>query len=115
MALTPGAFRLKWEVFLSIRGSDTRNTIMKGLYESYRGAWGSHVTGRRGIGAWGRDKAGDDDFASHELSCGKNEVSKWREAFKKVGGVSGPFYSQGAFTSKLYLANLSPLTSFKLD
>lgn len=29
------------------------------------------------------------DFASHELSCGKNEVSKWREAFKKVGGVSG--------------------------
>lgn len=60
MALTPGAFRLKWEVFLSIRGSDTRNTIMKGLYESYRGAWGSHVTGRCGIGAWGRDKAGDD-------------------------------------------------------
>ncbi|KAG4935905.1 hypothetical protein JHK84_050097 [Glycine max] len=30
------------------------------------------------------------DFASHELSCGKNEVSKWREAFKKVGGVSVP-------------------------
>ncbi|KAG4921222.1 hypothetical protein JHK86_050035 [Glycine max] len=108
MALTPGAFRLKWEVFLSIRGSDTRNTIMKGLYESYRGAWGSHVTGRRGIGAWGRDKAGDDvDFASHELSCGKNEVSKWREAFKKVGGVSGFGFLMTDVPQNLMVLNLS--------
>ncbi|KAK7362126.1 hypothetical protein VNO77_04227 [Canavalia gladiata] len=31
---TPGAFRLRWDVFLSFRGTDTRNTITKGLYES---------------------------------------------------------------------------------
>ncbi|KAK7362120.1 hypothetical protein VNO77_04221 [Canavalia gladiata] len=31
---TPGAFRLRWDVFLSFRGADTRNTITKGLYES---------------------------------------------------------------------------------
>ncbi|KOM28220.1 hypothetical protein LR48_Vigan511s004300 [Vigna angularis] len=31
---TPGAFRLRWDVFLSFRGTDTRGTITKGLYKS---------------------------------------------------------------------------------
>jgi len=34
ISATPGAFRLRWDVFLSFRGTDTRGTITKGLYES---------------------------------------------------------------------------------
>lgn len=32
----PGASRSKWDVFLSFRGEDTRNTITKNIYESLR-------------------------------------------------------------------------------
>ncbi|KOM28221.1 hypothetical protein LR48_Vigan511s004400 [Vigna angularis] len=34
ISATPGAFRLRWDVFLSFRGTDTRGTITKGLYKS---------------------------------------------------------------------------------
>ncbi|KAK7386929.1 hypothetical protein VNO78_27307 [Psophocarpus tetragonolobus] len=34
IAATPGAFRQRWDVFLSFRGSDTREGITKGLYEA---------------------------------------------------------------------------------
>ncbi|TKY58563.1 TMV resistance protein N [Spatholobus suberectus] len=34
IAPTPGAFRLRWDVFLSFRGADTRGAITKGLHES---------------------------------------------------------------------------------
>ncbi|RDX83240.1 TMV resistance protein N, partial [Mucuna pruriens] len=34
IAATPGAFRLRWDVFLSFRGADTRGAITMGLYES---------------------------------------------------------------------------------
>ncbi|BFG16562.1 hypothetical protein CerSpe_028360 [Prunus speciosa] len=30
---TPGGFRLRWDVFLSFRGEDTRSTITKNIYE----------------------------------------------------------------------------------
>lgn len=31
---TPGGFRLRWDVFLSFRGEDTRDTITKSLYDA---------------------------------------------------------------------------------
>ncbi|CAL0333492.1 unnamed protein product [Lupinus luteus] len=34
MSPTPGAFRLRWDVFLSFRGTDTRESLIKSLYES---------------------------------------------------------------------------------
>ncbi|TKY58771.1 TMV resistance protein N [Spatholobus suberectus] len=34
IAPTPGAFRLRWDVFMRFRGTDTRGAITKGLYES---------------------------------------------------------------------------------
>ncbi|XP_068326586.1 toll/interleukin-1 receptor-like protein [Pyrus communis] len=33
---TPGGFRLRWDVFLSFRGEDTRSTITKSLYEALK-------------------------------------------------------------------------------
>ncbi|KAM1719345.1 hypothetical protein ACFX12_021169 [Malus domestica] len=33
---TPGGFRLRWDVFLSFRGEDTRTTITKSLYEALK-------------------------------------------------------------------------------
>ncbi|KAM1722647.1 hypothetical protein ACFX11_021332 [Malus domestica] len=33
---TPGGFRLRWDVFLSFRGEDTRATITKSLYEALK-------------------------------------------------------------------------------
>ncbi|KAH7515830.1 hypothetical protein FEM48_Zijuj10G0067900 [Ziziphus jujuba var. spinosa] len=34
VSAAPGAFRLRWDVFLSFRGEDTRGTITKNIYES---------------------------------------------------------------------------------
>ncbi|XP_019433797.1 PREDICTED: TMV resistance protein N [Lupinus angustifolius] len=34
MSPTPGAFRLRWDVFLSFRGTDTRESFIKSLYDS---------------------------------------------------------------------------------
>ncbi|KAK7243137.1 hypothetical protein RIF29_37924 [Crotalaria pallida] len=34
MSPTPGAFRLRWDVFLSFRGTDTRDTFTQSLYDS---------------------------------------------------------------------------------
>ncbi|KAH1053724.1 hypothetical protein GLYMA_08G293600v4 [Glycine max] len=149
-APTPGAFRLRWDVFLSFRGIDTRDTITKGLYSSLE-ARGVRVflddvglergeeikqglmeaiddsaafiviisesyatshwcleeltkicdTGRLVLPVFYRvdpshvrDQKGpfEAGFVEHERRFGKNEVSMWREAFNKLGGVSGwPF------------------------
>ncbi|TKY58770.1 TMV resistance protein N [Spatholobus suberectus] len=144
---TPGAFRLRWDVFLSFRGTDTRGTITMGLYESLQArgirVFLDDVGLERGEEiARGLMKAIDDSaafiviisenyasshwcleelakicetrrlvlpvfylvdpaqvrhqrgpfeagFASHQRRFGENEVSKWREALKKVGGIAG--------------------------
>ncbi|KAL2344246.1 hypothetical protein Fmac_005531 [Flemingia macrophylla] len=146
IAPTPGAFRLRWDVFLSFRGSDTRGSITNGLYHSLQArgvrVFLDDVGLERGEEiAHGLMEAIDDSaafiviisqdyasshwcleeltkisdsrklllpvfyrvdpshvrhqtgpfqagFSSHQNRF-KENVSKWRAAFKKVGGVAG--------------------------
>ncbi|XP_028801905.1 toll/interleukin-1 receptor-like protein [Neltuma alba] len=153
---TPGAFRLRWDVFLNFRGADTRRCFTTPLYNALesRGVrvflddfeldrgnkidpslfdaiddsaasiiifspryasshwcldelakiWNcgrlilpvffnvdpSHV--RKQEGPFRRY------FKKHEAERSKEEVSRWREALKKVGGIAGfPFWYPRSF------------------
>ncbi|ESW25873.1 hypothetical protein PHAVU_003G072500 [Phaseolus vulgaris] len=147
ISATPGAFRLRWDVFLSFRGTDTRGAITKGLYESLKARGVRVFLDDEGLErgeevAKGLMEGIDDSaafiviisqnyasshwcleeltkicdtrklllpvfyrvdpshvrnlsgpfragFESHEKRFEKNEVSKWKEALKRVGGIAG--------------------------
>jgi len=147
ISATPGAFRLRWDVFLSFRGSDTRGTITKGLYERLQARGVRVFLDDEGLErgeevAKGLMEGIDDSaafiviisqnyasshwcleeltkicdtrrlllpvfyrvdpsqvrhisgpfragFESHEKRFEISEVSKWKEALKRVGGIAG--------------------------
>uniref|UniRef100_A0A6N2LE25 TIR domain-containing protein n=1 Tax=Salix viminalis TaxID=40686 RepID=A0A6N2LE25_SALVM len=148
---SPAALRLKWDVFLSFRGEDTRHGFTENLYESLSKedirvfldnsgmAPGDEIdptlmeaiedsalsiiilSPRYANSHWclgelaricelrrlilpvfyqvepsdiRRQKGPlEQDFMDHMERFGEEKVGKWREAMKKVGGISGFFVS----------------------
>ncbi|KAB5524406.1 hypothetical protein DKX38_022155 [Salix brachista] len=148
---SPAALRLKWDVFLSFRGEDTRHGFTENLYESLSKedirvfldnsgmAPGDEIdptlmeaiedsalsiiilSPRYANSHWCLEEVAricelrrlilpvfyqvdpshirrqkgplEQDFMDHMERFGEEKVGKWREAMKKVGGISGFFVS----------------------